>query len=168
MFLAFLKCACWLAAVVLVLLSHSCPQLRHVLLSRLTSLAFEVRPLPPLISLSSLIPCHHCSELHIYASLSVAALVGSFVGTWLRKFVLREVLASLVTCWPLFISAVALTSAACRLSSTACFGLFGQTAPCFCTCLTTAASSTCLLCLSSTCCCRPSWSPAPLSAISAL
>ena len=33
--------------------------------------------------------------MHIYASLCVAALVGSFVGTWLRKFVLREVLTSL-------------------------------------------------------------------------
>jgi hypothetical protein len=166
--LAFLKCACWLAAVVLVLLSHSYPQLRHVQLARLTSLAFEVHPLPPLISLSSLTLCHHCSELHIYASLCVAALVGSFVGTWLRKFVLREVLTSLVTCRSLLISAVALTAAACRLSSTACFGLFGPTAPRFCTCLTTAASSTCLLCLSSTFCCRPSWSPAPLSAISTL
>ena len=33
--------------------------------------------------------------MHIYASVCVAALVGSFWGTWLRKFVLREVLTSL-------------------------------------------------------------------------
>ena len=120
---------------------------------------------PRLICAPSLTPCpafiHH-SEIHLYAGLCVAALLGSSFGTWLRKFVPLEVLAG----QPLLLSAVALTAAACRLSWTARFGSFGETAPCFCRCSSIAVSSICLRCLSFTFCCRPFWLPAPSCAIS--
>jgi len=94
------------------------------------------------------------SETYVYAGLGVSALVGSCVGTWLRKFMLREVCVCSSDCVCvmssfvlrhalaarcvlrslLLIQCPCLTAVSSRPFSTACSGSCGPTAPCCCTC----------------------------------
>ena len=112
-------------------------QLRHFLLARLALVALKVTHIPRRIFAQALTSSVICSEMQLYTSLCVAALLGSSLGTWLRKFVVQEVpavsaleqapnsvsvLISLSFWYSLLFSSVALIAAIHRLFFTVFFG----------------------------------------------